>query len=63
MTTLFNKPKKPKQPPKPPTIDQARERTQAEDDARRRQGRSSAVLGGASDSPFQTSATVLGGTR
>ena len=64
MTALFKKPPKPKQPPKPPQIDDARQRMQAEDDARRRQGRSSAVLGGASDTqPVTGSAMLLGGSR
>lgn len=63
MTSLFQKPPKQKKIPKPPQIDEARARTEQEDENRRRSGRSSAVLGGASDSAFQTSATVLGGTR
>lgn len=63
MTAMFKKPPKPKKPPKMPNIDEARTRMQEEDENRRRTGRSSAVLGGASDSAFQTSATVLGGTR
>ncbi len=63
MTSLFKKPKVQK-PPKPPQIDEARNRMQAEDDARRRAGRSSAVLGGASDvAPVTSSAQLLGGTR
>jgi len=63
MTAMFQKPPKPKKVPKMPTIDEARGRVDAEDENRRRTGRSSAVLGGASDSSFQSSATVLGGTR
>jgi hypothetical protein len=62
MTALFSKPPKAKKPPKPPQIDEARNRMQAEDESRRRQGRSSAVLGGASDvAPVTSSAQLLGG--
>jgi len=64
MTSLFKKPPKPKKAPKPVQIDDAANRMREEDENRRRQGRSAAVLGGASDTaPITSSAQLLGGSR